>query len=63
MIIRVGIRVASNIIYIRVRFDAINVVEINSCRSVSVARNVRCRCRGSLIIACWLAMVISGRSQ
>lgn len=63
IIIRVGIRVASNMIYINVRFQAINVMEINSCKSVSVARNVRCRCSGSLAIACWLAMVVSGRSQ
>lgn len=63
MMIRVGMRVASNMIYIRVRLDAMNVVEINSCKRVSVVRKIRCRCRGSLIIACWLAMVISGRSQ
>lgn len=63
MIIRVGIRVASNIIYIKVRLEAMNVIEINSCKSVNVARKVRRRCRGSLVIVCWLAMVISGRSQ
>lgn len=63
MMIRVGIKVASNIIYIRVRLEAINVIEINSCKRVSVARNVRCRCIGSLAIVCWLAIVISGRSQ
>lgn len=52
IIIRVGIRVASNIIYIRVRLEAMNVIEINSCRSVNVARKVRCRCSGSLVIVC-----------
>lgn len=51
MMIRVGIRVASNIIYISVRLEAINVIEMNSCKRVSVARNVRCRCVGSLAIA------------
>lgn len=60
---RVGMRVASNIIYIRVRFDAINVSEINSCRRVSVVRNTRCRCTGSFDIVCWLAMIVIGISQ
>lgn len=63
IMIRVGIRVASNIMYIRVRLEAMNVREMNSCSSVRVVRNVRCRCSGSLVIACWLAMIVIGRSQ
>lgn len=63
IMIRVGIRVASNITYIRVILEAMNVKEINSCRSVRTERNVRCRCRGSLFIACWLAIIVIGRSQ
>lgn len=63
MIIRVGIRVASNIMYIRVRLEAINVRETNNCSKIRVVRNVRCRCSGSLIIVCWLAIIVNGRSQ
>lgn len=63
MIIRVGIRVASNIIYIRVRLEAINVRETNSCSIIRVVRNTRCRCSGSLAIVCWLAIIVIGRSQ
>lgn len=50
--IRVGTRVASNIMYIRVKLWAINVRAMNSCRAVSVARKARCRVRGSLFIEC-----------
>lgn len=49
--------------YIRVRLEAMNVREINSCSRIRVVSSVRCRCMGSLIIACWLAMMVSGRSQ
>lgn len=52
MMIRVGIRVDSNIIYIRVRLEAINVMETNNCSVMRVVRNVRCRCSGSLVIVC-----------
>lgn len=61
--IRVGIRVASNIMYIRVRLEAVKVSEIIVCRVMIVAINVRCRCVGSEVIAYWLAIIISGRSQ
>lgn len=60
---RVGIRVASNMMYIKVRFDAMNVNEIVTCNSATVIKNIRCRCSGSVDIMCWLAMIISGRSQ
>lgn len=63
MITRVGIRVASNIMYIRVRLEAINVIEMNSCRRMVVVMNIRCRCSGSLVIACWLAIIVIGISQ
>lgn len=63
MIIRVGIRVASNIMYIRVMFEAENVSEIRVCRSVMVIRKARCRCSGSDDIICWLAIIVNGRSQ
>lgn len=63
MMIRVGMRVASNIMYISVRFEAMNVSEINSCRLDIIDRNVRCRCRGSLVMVYWLAKIIRGRSQ
>lgn len=63
MIIKVGIRVASNIMYIRVRLEAINVMAINSCSSVRVMSSVRCRCVGSLLIVYWLAIIVNGRSQ
>lgn len=59
----VGIRVASNIMYIRVRLDARNVREIVVCSSVIVIRKARCRCSGSEVSMCWLAIIISGRSQ
>lgn len=52
MMMRVGIRVASNIIYIRVKFEAVKVSEIVVCRVMIVAMNVRCRCIGSDVIAC-----------
>lgn len=58
-----GIRVASNIIYIKVRFDAMNVNEIVTCKSVIVIRKIRCRCSGSEDIMCWLAIIIRGSSQ
>lgn len=51
MMIKVGMRVASNIIYIRVRFEAVNVSEIRVCSSAIVAKNIRCRCIGSDVIA------------
>lgn len=63
MIIRVGTRVASNIIYIKVKLEAVKVSAIVICKNTVVAMNVRCRCMGSDIIACWLAIIISGRSQ
>lgn len=63
MITRVGIRVDSNITYIRVRLEAINVRETNNCSIIRVVRNVRCRCSGSLVIVCWLAIIVIGRSQ
>lgn len=63
MIIRVGIRVASNMMYIRVRLEAVNVSEIRVCRVMMVAMNVRCRCVGSGVIAYWLAISIKGKSQ
>lgn len=43
MRIRVGMSVASNITYIRVRLYAVNVKEIKSCSVVRVARKTRCR--------------------
>lgn len=61
--IRVGIRVASNITYIRVRLDAKNVNVIVTCSSVRVIKKIRCRCSGSDDIMCWLAIIISGSSQ
>lgn len=63
MIIRVGIKVASNMMYIRVRLEAVKVSEIVVCRAMMVAMNVRCRCMGSGVIAYWLAIIINGRSQ
>lgn len=63
MIIRVGIRVASNMMYMRVRLEAANVNEIMVCKVIMVAINVRCRCGGSWVIAYWLAIIINGRSQ
>lgn len=47
-----GIRVASNIMYIRVKLEAAKVSEIVVCRVMMVAINVRCRCMGSDVIAC-----------
>lgn len=61
--IKVGTRVASNMIYIRVRLEAMNVMEINSCSSTRVVMNIRCRCMGSFVIIRWLAMIVIGRSQ
>lgn len=63
MMMRVGIKVASNMMYMRVRFEAVKVSEIVVCRIMIVAMNVRCRWTGSGVIACWLAIIISGRSQ
>lgn len=52
MMIRVGINVASNIMYMRVRLEAVKVSVIVVCRVIMVAINVRCRCIGSDVIAC-----------
>lgn len=43
MMMRVGIKVASNMMYMRVRFEAVKVSEIVVCRVMIVAMNVRCR--------------------
>lgn len=49
--------------YIRVRLDARNVSEIVVCSNIMVIKNTRCRCIGSDVIMCWLAIIISGSSQ
>lgn len=49
--------------YMRVRLEVVKVSEIMVCKVMMVAMNVRCRCWGSVVIACWLAISISGKSQ
>lgn len=60
---KVGIKVASNMIYIRVRLLAIKVREMADCRVTRAAKKVRCRPAGSLAITFWPAKIVSGRSQ